>query len=346
MSNLLKHCLKGFAAAAVVLATFACGDPSRPQDTSSTLEKPFVRIGVGGQSQFIYLPLTLAQQLGYFKELGLTVEIFDLKGGSEALAALAGGSVDVVTGFYEHTIRTQVRGKLLKMFILFDRYPGMVLMVGRKHVERVRSIRDLAGHPVGVTAPGSSTDAMVKYLLKQNGLDPQAIPVVAAGTTTMIAAIAQERVWAGVTVDPIAFKMENDGIAVPLYDTRTAEGSRQVFGGVWPAGGFYSSDEFIKQNPHTVLALAKAGIKTLRYIHSHSAEEIALQVPESFLAGSKDRYVASLKANLGMFSQDGLMPPEGPPNVMKTLQLVDPRITPEVVDLEKTYDNSFVRKAN
>jgi NitT/TauT family transport system substrate-binding protein len=119
-----------------------------------------------------------------------------------------------------------------------------------------------------------------------------------------------------------------------------------VFGGIWPAGGFYSSDEFIKQNPHTVLALARAGVKTLRYIHSHSAEEIAMQVPESFVAGSKDRYVASLKANLGMFTQDGLMPAEGPPNVLKTLQLVDPRITPEVVDLEKTYDNSFVRKAN
>src|SRR4029434_944127 len=99
-------------------------------------------------------------------------------------------------------------------------------------------------------------------------------------------------------------------------------------------------------NPNTVQALAQAGIKTLKYIHSHSAEEIALQVPESFLAGSRDRYVASLKANLGMFSPDGLMPPEGPANVLKTLQLVDPAITPEAADLTKTYDTSCAQKAN
>ena len=54
--------------------------------------------------------------------------------------------------------------------------------------------------------------------------------------------------------------------------------------------------------------------------------------------------MASLKANLGMFSRDGLMPPEGPANVLKTLQLVDPEITPAGVDLEQTYDNSFAQE--
>src|SRR5262245_30682089 len=103
-----------------VLAVASC---SRTQSEATT-----IRVAVGGQTQFIYLPLTLADQLGYFKDEDLSVQISDLRGGSEALAALIGGSVDMVTGFYEHTIRARAQGKHLVMVTLFDRYPGMVLM--------------------------------------------------------------------------------------------------------------------------------------------------------------------------------------------------------------------------
>src|SRR3954471_1504302 len=125
-----------------------------------------IQMAVGGQTQFIYLPLTLADQLGYFKDEGLSVNISDLRGGSEALAAMMGGSVDMVTGFYEHTIRAAAQGKRLVMVALFDRYPGLVLMVGKPHFDQVHSIKDLIGKPVGVTAPGSSTDQLVKYILR------------------------------------------------------------------------------------------------------------------------------------------------------------------------------------
>ncbi len=334
--------------AVVSLFLVACGGaagPSQPSASALPLEKTSVKIAVGGQTQFIYLPLTLADQLGYFKAEGLTVEVADLRGGSEALAALTGGSVDLVTGFYEHTIRTQVQGKKLEMVVLFDLYPGLVLMVGKKHVDQVRSIRDLVGRPVGVTAPGSSTDEMVKFLLKQNGLDLQAIPVVRAGTTTMIAAIQSDQVWAGVTVDPIASKMEKDGTAKALYDTRTAEGTRQVFGGPWPAGGFYATTDFVKQNPNTTRALVRAAVKALKYIQTHSPAEIADKMPSSYFEADKDLYVASLKANLPMFSPDGLMPADGPANVLKTLALVDPKVAAGPVNLSDTYDNSFVEKA-
>lgn len=333
-----------------VLAAFllaGCGGAAgKPATSAAPPEKTSVKIAVGGQTQFIYLPLTLADQLGYFKEEGLTVEISDLKGGSEALAAVLGGSADVVTGFYEHTIRTQVQGKSLKMVVLFDLFPGMVLMVGKKHTDQVKSIKDLVGKPVGVTAPGSSTDAMVKFLAKQNGLDPGSIPVVGIGSSsTAIAAIEQDRVWAGVTVDPLASKMEKDGTAKALYDTRTVEGTKQVFGGSWPAGGFYTTADFVKQNPNTTQALVRAGVKSLKYIATHSESDIAGKMPPSYLEIGKDLYLASLKANRPMFSPDGQMPADGPANVLKTLTLVASNITPDKVNLRETYDNSFAEKA-
>src|SRR6185369_11081516 len=204
-----------------LLVLAACSRPAQPTT---------IRMAVGGQTQFIYLPLTLADQLGYFKDEGLSVQISDLRGGSEALAALMGGSVDMVTGFYEHTIRAQSQGKHLVMVALFDRYPGLVLMVGKQHLNDVHSIKDLVGKPVGVTAPGSSTDQLVKYILRQNSLDPQSIPVVTGGTTTMVAAFKQDRIWAGVSVDPLASKIDRDGLAKALYDTRTEKGTTDIFG--------------------------------------------------------------------------------------------------------------------
>src|SRR5687767_9693060 len=122
----MKRCWRNASITFFFLLIFACSQPSQELTT--------VRMAVGGQTQFIYLPLTLADRLGYFKDEGIHVEISDLRGGSEALAALMGGSVDMVTGFYEHTIRARAQQKHLVMVTLFDRYPGLVLMVGKQHL--------------------------------------------------------------------------------------------------------------------------------------------------------------------------------------------------------------------
>ncbi len=320
--------------ALILLLFFAC---SRPHEQTT------IQMAVGGQTQFIYLPLTLASQLGYFKDEGLTVNISDLRGGSEALAAMMGGSVDMVTGFYEHTIRARAQGKRLVMVELFDRYPGLVLMVGSRHLNEIHKIKDLVGKPVAVTAAGSSTDQLVKYLLRKDELDPQSIPVVTAGTTTMLAALEQDQVWAGVIVDPLATKFEHDGIAKPLYDTRTEKGTLDIFGGPWPAGGFYTTEDFIRQHPRTVQSLVNAGLRALQYIKTHSPEEIAAAMPPSFWAGDRNQYVSSLRANIGLYSSDGVMPEDGAANVFKTLSLVDQGITEGKVNLKETYDNSFVQ---
>src|SRR6266850_37989 len=336
ITNQFSIFIPGWSITLILLLIPGC---SRPQGN------PTIQMAVGGQTQFIYLPLTLANQLGFFKDEGLAVNISDLRGGSEALAALMGGSVDVVTGFYEHTIRARAQGKRLVMVTLFDRYPGLVLMVGKRHADEVHTIKDLVTKPVAVTAVGSSTDQLVKYLLRRDGLDPQAIPVVTAGYSTMLAALEQDYVWAGVIVDPIASKFERDGIAKPLYDTRTEKGTLDIFGGPWPAGGFYTTEDFVRQHPRTVQSLVNAGVRALRYIKDHRVEEVAAAVPESFWGGDRDHYVSSLRANLDLYSPDGVMPEDGALNVFKTLSLVDKTIAEAKIELTQTYDNSFVEKA-
>jgi NitT/TauT family transport system substrate-binding protein len=337
------------APVAIVLAlALACSGPGAPSERASSTapEKTAVKIGVGGQSQLVYLPLTLAGRLGYFRDEGLSVQIDDLRASSDAVRALLEGSVDVASGFYEQTIRAQLEGRFVEMFTTFDVCPGLVLMIGTQHQDQVRSIRDLAGHPLGVSSPGSPAEEMVKVLLKRNGMAADAVPVVAIGSgSTAVEALAGGQVWAGVTMEPAASQLERAGGVRVLYDTRTLEGTRQVFGGSWPAGGLVTTEEFVKQNPRTVRALARAAVRALRYLKATPAADIADHLPSS-LGGGGDRtaVVESLKANLGLFSGDGTMPSDGPASVLETLKAVDPRTDWTAVDLARTFDDSFVRR--
>lgn len=340
--------LKRTALFAIAFFLLACGGSSGGGGASPAAsgppEKTSLKFGVGGQGQIIYMPLTLADQLGYFKAEGISAEINDLKGGADALKALTGGSVDVVTGFYEHTIRTQAQGKSIEMIALFDLYPGLVLFVNKKHQD-AKTIKDLASLNIGVTSLGSSTDEMVRYLFKTNGLDPKTAKTVAVGSgSAAVTALKSDTVQALVTVEPAASQLEQSGEGKPIYDTRTAAGTKEVFGGAWPAGGFYTTTDFVKQNPRTAQALARVAVKTLRYIHSHSAAEIAGNLPAQvfYPDGNRDAFAKVLDRSLGMFSTDGKMPADGPPDVLKTLQAADPSTDWTTVDLKKTYDNSFV----
>jgi NitT/TauT family transport system substrate-binding protein len=66
---------------------------------------------VGGKNLLYYLPLTIAEQRGYFKAEGLDVTIVDFAGGARALQAVVGGSADVVSGAFEHTVNMQHKGQ-------------------------------------------------------------------------------------------------------------------------------------------------------------------------------------------------------------------------------------------
>ena len=91
-------------------------------------DKDKVTIAVGGKNLFYYLPLTIAERKGFFKEEGVNVEIIDFAGGSKALQAVVGGSADVVSGAYEHTISLQGKKQFFTAFCAAG--PGATDCVG------------------------------------------------------------------------------------------------------------------------------------------------------------------------------------------------------------------------
>ena len=116
------------------------------QAPGQALEKKQLTLAVGGKTALYYLPLTICERLGYFKEQGLDVTINDFRGGAQSLQALVGGSVDVVTGAYEHTIRMQAKGQDIKAVIELGRFPGIVVGVRKEKAASYKSAADLQGH--------------------------------------------------------------------------------------------------------------------------------------------------------------------------------------------------------
>src|SRR6188508_3607788 len=162
-----------------------------------------VTLAVGGASCLCYLPTMLAKQLGEYEKAGVNIDVVEFKGGSEALKAVIGGSADVVSGYFDHCVNLAAKGQHLQSFVVYDRYPGFALVVSPKHTNEIKSIKDLAGRKVGVTAPGSSTDFFLKFLLKKNGLDPTSASVIGVGlNATAVAAMEQGMVEAAVMADP------------------------------------------------------------------------------------------------------------------------------------------------
>jgi NitT/TauT family transport system substrate-binding protein len=317
---------------------------------SAQVENPRITLAVGGQPLYIYLPLTLAQQLGYFKAAGVEVEIVDVDGGAKALEALLGGSASVVCGFIDHTIEMQAQGKSIKMFVLYDRYPGLVLAVTKAgRAKGIKGVADLRGAKIGVTAPGSSTNFFAMYLLAKNGIPVDAASYIGIGTAaTAVAAARRGVVDALVNVDPTITILTRSQDAQILADTRNTLGTLRVFGGPYPAGGLYTTPAFIERNPKTVQALATASVQALRWIKTHSADEIADKMPEQFFQSDKALYVASLRENLEMFSLDGRIPLAGLQTIAKVLSAFDKPViaNPSRVNPPAAFTNEFVDQAH
>jgi NitT/TauT family transport system substrate-binding protein len=342
----LFRIVAGAAAVLLLVALAACRETPNSAASGGEGNSNQVTIAVGGQAGMVYLPTTLAHELGYYEDEGLEVTIEDFEGGSEALQSLLAGSADVVSGFYDHTIQMAAEGRELQAFVTMLQYPGLKLVVAPDRAGEISSVADLDGEVVGVTAPGSSTDLFLKYLLAKNDMSADAASVTAIGaTSTAVAALEKGKVAAGVMIEPAVAALDDrtGGSLEILADTTTQSQVEEVFGvESYPASVFYSTAEWIEANPETAGKLASAITKALQYVHEHSPQEIMQAMPDEFVGGNPEIYLEGLKSTLPTFSTDGIMQEDGPAAVEEVLSLSLPEVKNADIDLSNTYTNEFV----
>jgi NitT/TauT family transport system substrate-binding protein len=324
------------AAAALGVLALACG---------AAVAK--VTIAIGGAGCLCYLPTVLAEQLGEYKQAGVEIELINFKGGSQALTAVIGGSADVVSGYYDHCVNLAAKNQNLQAFVVYDRYPGLVLGVSPRHAGEINSVKDLAGKKVGVSAPGSSTDFFLKYVLARAGVATDSVAVIGIGLdATAVAAMEQGTVDAAVMLDPTPTLLNAKFPPLKvLSDTRTQADTLSVFGGEYPGGALYTRGDWIAKHEKETAALTSAILATLKWIHSHTPEEIMAKMPADLVGPDKALYLAALKNTIPMYSTTGRMDPKGAEAVLSVFSQSSPDVAKAKIDLTKTYTNKFVDQA-
>ena len=206
---------------------------------------------------------------------------------------MVGGSADVVSGAFEHTVNMQSKGQRLRAFVLQGRAPQIVLGISKKTMPGFKSVADLKGKKIGVTAPGSSTNVMANFVLAKAGLKPADVSFIGVGATSAaIAAIRQGQIDALSHLDPVVTILERSGDIKVVTDTRIVAEADKVFGGPMPAACLYAPQAFIDKNPATVQALANAIVRADRWIQAAGPTEIIRVVPEEVLKGYRQQLAA------------------------------------------------------
>ena len=293
----------------------------------------------------VYLPTTLAQELGFYREEGIDAELQDFAGGAKALQALVGGSADVVSGFYDHTIQMAAEGRELVAFVTMLRFPGLVLVTSPQSAGALTTVADLKGRIAGVTTAGSSSQILLTYIMQRSGLPPDSVSITAIGSAaTAIAALEHGKVDVGMVADP-AFTLvrrRNPAVRV-LADLRTADGVSAALGArAYPASVLYAKGDWMRANRDTTARLARAMTRTLAWMQTHTPEEIAARTPRTFRGDDDALYVDALKASMPMFSPDGLMAAEGAEVVRTLLAGSMEKVRNATIDVSKTYTNEFI----
>jgi NitT/TauT family transport system substrate-binding protein len=314
--------------------------------TTATTAAESVSIMVGGLEKQIYLPFKLTEILGYFKDEGLTVRLLNQPSGVAAEDQMLAGAVEGVGGFYDHCVDLQSKGKFVESIVQISRAPGEAFLVSAKHPE-IMSVADLKGKSLGVTELGSSTAFLTEFLAFRAGVKPGTFATVSVGAgPTFIAALTRDRIQAGMTSEPTITHLLKLDEARILVDLRSAETTKAALGGTYPAAALYMTTGWVETHREAVQKLANAMVHTLRWIETHSASEIADQMPKEYFLNDRDGYVSALANGKAMFTTDGVMPAGGPETVLAVLTGLSKIPKGKTIDLSKTYTTQFVKAVN
>jgi NitT/TauT family transport system substrate-binding protein len=316
--------------------------------SNSKLEKRSLTIAVANQAALVYLPLTVAEQLGFFKAEGLDLEVVEAPSlvRAQQMATVVGGGADVVSGWVENTLALQAKGQVFTAFVLQGRAPQIMLGVSTKSMRNFKSLTDLRGKKIGIMAPGTPTHTIAHAALSRAGLRLSDMGFVSVGTSTGAqAALRAGQIDALCYTDPVITHLEQRGELRVVADTRTPRGTEQVCGGEMPSTCLYAPPEWLQKHPNTAQAVANAMVHALKWLQTAGVSDLMKIVPESYFAGDRALYLAAFARMREAIALDGVIPPEGVSNTLRAMRNADPVLRLETIEPAKCFTNLFAQSA-
>jgi NitT/TauT family transport system substrate-binding protein len=333
------------------LAAACIGVPSQAQNRlenkpENRVVKSKITIAVGGKASFYYLPLTIADHLGYFLAEGLDIDIVDYSSSVRAQQALLSGAAEVVCGAFEHLISMYSKQQFVKSFIALGRTPQMAMGVSVKSMPHYSRIADLRGKRIGIAAPGTSTNVMANAVLQRAGLVQSDVSFLGVGTASgALAAIRSGQLDAICNLEPVMTQLEQNNDIKIIADTRTLRGTQAVFGGNLPGACLYTQLEFLQNNRLIAQALSNAIVKALKWLQRAGPRDLLRSVPDSYLLGDRGLYLAIFNNLRESISLDGLIYDDAAKTSLKVAANFDPQSHLERLDITKTYTNVYAKQA-
>ena len=310
------------------------------------LEKSKVTVAVDGRSALYYLPLTIAEQLGYFRAEGIDLQIVEAAGAAAALQAITTGAADVCSGAYEQTLFLQSKNQMFQSFVLQGRAPQIAFGVSTKAMPGYKAMAELKGKKIGVSALGAPSHMIASRVLAQGGVKPDEVSFVAVGMgASALQALRSGQVDAMSNIEPLITMMEQRGEFKVISDTRTLKGTSAVFGGPMPAACLYAASDFVQKNTNTCQAMAHAVVHALKWLQTAGPGDIIKTVPESYLLNDRGLYLASFEKVRESLSSDGVMPDDGPRTALRAMAAFDNSVKEDRIRLSRTFTNNFAQRA-
>ena len=326
------------------MAAAAFGLPALHAQPPPEIRK--ITISVGGKAAFLCLPLTITEQLGYFKAEGLNVTIADFETGALALQALSAKAADVCSAGFEHTIHLQSSQQMVQSFVLQGRAPQIAFGIATRDLPAYKSMADLKGKKIGIPAFSSSSAMMACLVLAQGGLKTSDVSFTVVGDSDSAhSALRSGQIDAISNTDPLMTMLEQKGEVRIISDARTLKGTAELFGGPMPAACLLAPLDFIRKNPATCQALANAMVRGLKWLQTAGPGDIIKTVPENYLLGDRGLYIAAFNKVRESISLDGILADDAPRTALKVLARFDAGIVANKIDLSKTYTNEFAQRA-
>ena len=307
--------------------------------------RPRVVLAVDGVAETRNLPVLIAERLSYFRDEGLTVTVVDAPAEPSPATLMADGRVDGAVAFYHHTFMSQTDNQMTtQAVVLMGATPGLKFMGAARLRLALKGPSDLKGRVIYAGGSNSGKTTALNWMMMHAGLtisDFKRLPNVAADV--MGKGLAEGAADAIMSHEPDADKYEADGAAFPIADLETPAGTTAALGSIFPSTTLYMPEAYITANPDTVQHLVNALLRSMRFINSHSAAEIAKALPDKAAGKDKAAFLKLLDEDKAMFSTDGRFPEAA---VRQELLVMTAQTSKYAkVRLDDTYTNRFVDQA-
>ncbi|MDQ6910898.1 MAG: ABC transporter substrate-binding protein [Actinomycetota bacterium] len=289
-------------------------------------------------------PVVVAERLGYLRADGMDVTIMNTRDDPTHAEMLMDGRVDAVMAYFHHNIVNHSEGRPSEAIVTLGLTPGAKVLVANQAREKYKTEADLKGSRILAGGAGSSKTTVANALVLAGGhrlADYTRLPTY--GEEKNLAALRDGSADLVVAPVPEGDYYEAQGAATVFADLTTVAGTKTHLGATFPSSTVFMATERVKSNPEIARHLATAFVRTLRYINTHSADEIAALIPANVTGKDKAAYLRLLKQELPMFAGDGTMPADGADKEWRVLSEFNPKL--RAVVLDKTYTNEFVVEA-